>query len=66
MGVYYVRGKCEQNRQDCFAYRLGKCEILNRCDFSRKCPFYKTQADYEQGLKDHPPTLFSGKDKESW
>ena len=67
VGVYYVRGKCKECKQDCFAYRFGHCEILNKCDFGeRSCPFYKSQTDYEQGLKDYPETVFTGKDKKTW
>ena len=66
VGVYYVRGKCEQNRQDCFAYNKGKCDILNRCDFKRSCPFYKSAEKYKKDLEAHPYQIYGGKDKESW
>ena len=68
MGVQRVRGRCEQNKQDCFAYNLkdGKCDILSRCDFVRDCPFFKTLEQYEKDLEKHPYQIYSGKDVESW
>lgn len=37
---------CEQNKKDCFAYKRGKCHILDNTHFETKdgvkdCPFYK-------------------------
>ena len=47
-------------KEDCFAYRKrGKtviCSALNEyetliCRYKEKCPFYKTEEEFEKGLK---------------
>jgi len=46
---------CLQERCDCFAFNCGECEVLRDTNFgSRVCPFYKTKAEYEEGLKKYP------------
>jgi hypothetical protein len=63
VGVYYVRGRCEQGKDGCFAYDRGKCLILSRSDFTRDCPFFKTAEQYEKDLKKYPIHIYAGKDK---
>lgn len=50
--------ECEQKHALCFAYKYGKCAILNSTDFSRFCPFYKTRKEYNDEREKY------GKEKE--
>lgn len=44
--------KCLQHETDCFAYWQGECRALTDTDFKdRPCPFFKTNAEYAEGLK---------------
>lgn len=36
--------KCEQQREDCFAYYKGFCDCLADTHFNKTCPFYKPKA----------------------
>lgn len=33
---------------DCFANQSGGCSILKNADFRRGCPFFKTQAQFDE------------------
>lgn len=59
-----------QKCTDCFAYRPKYCTILTEmiCK-TRKCSFYKTKEQFEEGLKKYPPmtrisSLAYGKERE--
>lgn len=45
--------ECKECKQDCFAYRKGKCSVLINTDFAtgRSCPFYKSKSKYAEDLK---------------
>ena len=48
--------KCNSAKhEECFArsrYTNGACTILNNADFGgRECPFFKTDAEYEAGIR---------------
>lgn len=41
------------NREDCFACKDGKCELLTDNDFGkRECPFYKTEEEVKNIKED--------------
>lgn len=40
--------KCEQEREDCFAYKLGGCTALIDTSFPYECPFYRTDIDKDE------------------
>lgn len=52
---------CEQDKKNCFAYREGKCRILDNTHFNRDCPFFKTRQQYEYDLLKYPPMATDGK-----
>lgn len=43
--MYQNLKRCEQQRSDCFAYLLGRCNCLQDTSFEagRVCPFYKSR-----------------------
>jgi hypothetical protein len=60
MGVSQ-KSKCRQNCKDCFAYNDGYCRVLNSGSFRGKCPFYKAEKVYFDGLKQYPIVIMDEK-----
>lgn len=43
-------------RRDCFAFKDEKCcVLLDLFCAAGKCSFYKTQEEYDEGLRKYPP-----------
>ena len=47
--------RCTDGRAGCFANDMGRCICLNDTTFrSGKCPFYKTEEEYERAAGREP------------
>lgn len=57
--------RCDQERSDCFAYLVGRCNALNNTKFEpgRVCPFYKNR-DKMPGFANYFLTYIARKENE--